>query len=42
VLERRLIRGGITLEIALAGPAAEEEAKSIFQQQLAQLIVPKH
>jgi hypothetical protein len=42
VLERRLIRAGITLEVALSGPATEEEAKGIFRQQLAQLIVPKN
>ena len=42
VLERRLIRSGITLELALTGPATEEEARKLFQQQLAQLIVSEH
>jgi exosortase/archaeosortase family protein len=39
-LDRRLIRGGTTLEVVLAGPATEEEARKLFQQQLAELVVP--
>jgi exosortase len=40
VLERRLIRGGITLEVALSGPETEQEAKDLLTQKLESLITP--
>ena len=40
VLERRLLRGGTTLEILLRGPASEEEARRLFQREMGRLIGP--
>jgi exosortase len=39
-LQRRLICGGTTLEFSLAGPATEQEAKTLFEQQVPRLILP--
>ncbi len=41
VLERRLIQGGITMEIALRGPATEQEADDCFQKEMACLVVTR-
>ena len=37
-LERRMIRGGTTMEIALAGPGTDEEAATALQRQFERLI----
>jgi hypothetical protein len=40
-LQRRLVQGGITMEIAVTGPATEEESNDLFQREMARLIVAK-
>jgi len=42
VLERRLIRGGITLEIGLSGPASPEDAARLVRELMKKMVIETH